>query len=90
MKNKQDLSEINTVNKRGEHIEMSRDEVARWCCLLEAVDIIDKKGKQMNVDMIKNNWVKPIAIQKYIDERLDTMTEEIDHETRNHPITITP
>lgn len=81
-------NEIDITNKRGEHIKMSQDEVARWCCLLEAVDIIDKKGKQMNVDMVKNNWVKPIAIQKYIDERLDTMVEEIEHETRNYPLTI--
>ena len=86
--NNNNLNEIDIKNKRGEHITMSQEEVARWCCLLEAVDIIDKKGKQMNVDMVKSNWVKPIAIQKYIDERLDTMTEEIEHEKRNYPITI--
>lgn len=76
------------ISKRGERISMNQDEVARWCCLIEAVDIIDKKGAQMGLDMVKNNWVKPIAIQKYIDERLDTMTEEIERETQNHPVNI--
>lgn len=76
------------ISKRGERISMSQDEVARWCCLIEAVDIIDKKGSQMGLDMVKSNWVKPIAIQKYIDERLDTMTEEIERETQNHPVNI--
>jgi len=83
------IDQLEYTNKRGEHIKMSQDEIARWCCLIEAVDIIDKKGKQMNVDMVKNNWVKPIAIQKYIDERYDTMNEEIDHEKQNLPINIT-
>lgn len=85
---KDNKTDLNFTNKRGETITMSQDEVARWCCLVEAVDIIDKKGKQMNVDLTKNNWVKPIAIQKYIDERFDTMTEEIEHEKQNYPVTI--
>jgi len=76
------------ITKRGEHVDMNQDEVARWCCLIEAVDIIDKKGSQIGMDMVKSNWVKPIAIQKYIDERLDTMTEEIERDQDNYPITI--
>lgn len=76
------------ITKRGEHVDMDQDEVARWCCLIEAVDIIDKKGSQIGMDMVKSNWVKPIAIQKYIDERLDTMTEEIERDQDNYPITI--
>ena len=85
---KNNKTDLNFTNKRGETIAMSQDEVARWCCLVEAVDIIDKKGKQMNVDLAKNNWVKPIALQKYIDERFDTMIEEIEHEKQNYPLTI--
>jgi len=85
---KNNKTELNFKNKRGENILMAQDEVARWCCLVEAVDIIDKKGSQMGIDLTKNNWVKPIAIQKYIDERFDTMIEEIEHEKENYPITI--
>lgn len=86
MKSKEQFEKFKT--KRDECIIMNQDEVARWCCLIEAVDIIDKKGAQMGLDMKKNNWVKPIAIQKYIDERLDTMVEEIEREANNYPLTL--
>lgn len=81
-------TELKFKDKHGEIITMTEDEVARWCCLVEAVDIIDKKGSQIGMDLTKNNWVKPIAIQKYIEERFDTMCEEIRHEKDNYPVTI--
>jgi len=74
------------TTKKGENIEMSQDEIARWCCLIEAVQVIDQKGTQMKMNMDKTQWVKPIAIQKYIDERFDTMTEEIEREESNYPV----
>ena len=54
---------------------MSLYEFSRWNCLLEAVDIIDQKAKQ--IKHMNSNWVKPIAIQKYIDERTHSMIHEI-------------
>jgi hypothetical protein len=75
------------ITKKGETIVMDQEELARWCCLVEAVDIIDKKGSQIGLDMAKNNWVKPIAIQKYIDERYDTMIEELQKDRDNYPLT---
>lgn len=75
------------ITKKGETIVMDQEELARWCCLIEAVDIIDKKGSQIGLDMSKNNWVKPIAIQKYIDERFDTMIEELEKDRDNYPLT---
>tara|TARA_R110002167_G_scaffold180157_3_gene380378 strand:+ start:222 stop:485 length:264 start_codon:yes stop_codon:yes gene_type:complete len=76
------------VTKSGETIDMDIEEIARWSCLIEAVDIISNKGSQIGINMEEKNWVKPIAIQKYIDERHDTMIEEIEHDQNNHPITI--
>lgn len=76
------------VTKKAGDIVMSHDEVARWCCLVEAVDIIDQKGAQMGLDMKKASWVKPIAIQKYIDERFDTMIEEIERDQNTFKIDI--
>ena len=76
------------VTKKGESIDMDIEEIARWCCLVEAVDIISTKGSQIGMDMDKQNWVKPIAIQKYIDERHDTMIEEIERDQSNLPVTI--
>ena len=56
---------------------MSEYEICRWMSLIEAVDIIDQKATQMGVKGNNVNWVKPIAIQKYIDERTESMLFEI-------------
>lgn len=74
--------------KNGEKVEMNQDEVARWCCLIEAIDVVSKKGTQVGMDMTKSSWIKPIAFQKYIDERMDTMVEEIQRDKDNHQINI--
>lgn len=57
--------------------EMSYYELARWMCLVEAVDCIDKKCQQLDVSDKSNIWVKPIAIQKYVDERTEGMLFEL-------------
>ena len=56
---------------------MSEYEICRWMSLIEAVDIIDKKTEQLGVKGKNINWVKPIAIQKYIDERTEGLLFEI-------------
>ena len=56
---------------------LSEYEVSRWLSLIESVDIIDTKCKQLGVEGDTINWVKPIAIQKYIDERTESMLFEI-------------
>jgi hypothetical protein len=63
--------------KKDATYEMSEYEVSRWLSLIESVDIIDTKCKQMGVKGDAINWVKPIAIQKYIDERTESMLFEI-------------
>ena len=57
--------------------EMSFYELSRWMSLVEAVEVIDKKCQQMGVPDKSNCWVKPIAIQKYVDERTDGMLFEL-------------
>ena len=74
--------------KSGEVVEMNSDELARWCCLIEAIEVVDKKGSQIGMDMQKSAWIKPIAFQKYIDERMDTMVEEIDRDKESRTISI--
>ena len=59
---------------------LSEYEVSRWLSLIESVDIIDTKCKQLGVEGDTINWVKPIAIQKYIDERTESMLFEIKDE----------
>lgn len=64
------------VDSEGED-KMSYYELARWMSLVEAVEFIDKKGKQLNKSESDHSWVKPIAIQKYIDERTEGMLFEL-------------
>lgn len=65
-----------TTPKGVDHV-MSEYEVCRWLSLIEAVDIIDQKAEQLGAKGTDINWVKPIAIQKYIDDRTESMLFEI-------------
>lgn len=65
------------TSPKGKAYDMSEYEICRWMSLIEAVDIIDQKANQMGVKSNNVNWVKPIAIQKYIDERTESMLFEI-------------
>lgn len=56
---------------------MSVEEMARWCCLLEAVDVIEQTCELYNKNMDTVDWVKPLAIQKYIDERYNAMLHDV-------------
>ena len=66
---------ITTPSKK-QHI-MSVDSYARWLCLVEAMDIIDKTAEKLNVDLDKNNkWIKPLELQKYIKQRFHSMNHD--------------
>lgn len=70
-------TKIKLTGKKGKDYILTEYEVARWFSLIEAVDIIDKKASQLGTIGDSFNWVKPIAIQKYIDERTEGMLFEI-------------
>jgi len=57
--------------------EMSIETFARWMCLMEAIDCIQKKCEEEKINMEKVDWVKPIAIQHYIDERFHSMVHDV-------------
>jgi len=65
------------TSKTNKEYNMSEYEICRWMCLIEAVDIIEQKFSQLGGTGKGINWVKPIAIQKYIDERTESMLFEI-------------
>lgn len=57
---------------------MSVYEMARWLSLVESVEVVDKAAKRMNIDLKKDcKWVKPLAFQKYINERTYGMIADI-------------
>ena len=55
-------------------------ETARWFCLLDALDLITKKSTALKVDLNDTNWVKPIALQKYIDEMFHSVVIDVENE----------
>lgn len=56
--------------------KMSAFELSRWCAMLDAVEVIDKKLHQMKTPT-SDKWVKPIAIQKYIDEKYQDVLHDV-------------
>jgi hypothetical protein len=70
---------------------MTLFELARWNCLLEAVDIIDSRIDEIEFKTKRRaNWVKPIAIQKYVDDRTDSMLHELAVEHNIESVFVSP
>ena len=53
---------------------MDFDELVRWACLIEALEVV---GSKEDIDIESNNWIKPLAFQKYIDERFHSMKHDL-------------
>ena len=67
------------MNGRPARVDMSKSEFARWLCLMESVDLIEQKCSEMKVNMTDDFWIQPIALQKYMDSRFETMLDEVNH-----------
>jgi hypothetical protein len=74
---------------QGKEYVMTEYEICRWMSLIEAVDIIDTKSKQLKLTEKELNWVKLIAIQKYIDERTESMLFEVKNDLAAEELCIT-
>lgn len=84
MTNKRTVS----ISTKASVTNMERIEYARWLCLIEAIDLVDRKAQELNTDLSSNDfWVKPLSFQKYIDQRLETMIIDIDREEFNMSVT---
>ena len=68
------------VSKDNEKDEMSYYEFSRWLSLIEAVEFVDKKAKQLRLPEKDSSWIKPIAFGKYVAERTESMLYEITNE----------
>ena len=67
-----------TINKsNGTSEEMTIETYTRWICLVEALDVITQVAERKKIDLNNNDWVKPIALQKYIDERYLSMLHDV-------------
>lgn len=69
--------QIKVSCKTKEH-DLTVHEYARWLCLIEGIELVAKKAQQMKVDLRNDlDWIKPLAFQKYIVERYESMVDEI-------------
>lgn len=64
------------TEKNGD-INLPLPEYARWLCLIEAIELISNKAVQMKQDLNNNDWIKPLALHKYVEERFESMQGEI-------------
>jgi desulfoferrodoxin (superoxide reductase-like protein) len=72
------MSKISIKTRKGVEHVMTLETYARWMCLMEAIDVIDKTAKMHNIDLDKRtDWIKPLAIQKYINERYPGMLHDV-------------
>ena len=60
--------------KDGTTKEMDFDELVRWACLIEALEVV---GGRDDIDIESSSWIKPLAFQKYIDERFHSMKHDL-------------
>jgi predicted transcriptional regulator len=69
-----------SIAEDGTKDTMSYYEMARWMSLIEGIDVVSKKADQLKIPKSDTKWIKPIAFNKYITERTDSMLFEITNE----------
>ena len=73
-----DTKEKHTITLNGEDHDMTLYEMSRWSALMKGIDVIEKRATQLKINLEKDkSWVKPLALQKYIDEETPSMVAEI-------------
>lgn len=63
--------------KDGSVKEMDMDEFTRWACLIEGLEQVAKHYDEVGESMDTDEWIKPLAFQKYIDERFHSMKHDL-------------
>ena len=68
-----------TLNHNKSTIDVDLDTYSRWLSLLEGIDLVSKNMKTYG-SRLKNedmDWIKPLAFQKYVAERFESMKFEL-------------
>ncbi len=70
-----------TLNKKdGTTEEMTLEAFSRWACLVEGIQAVDQKLVDAKVPDSDTKWVKPLAFEKYIQERYHSMLRDVEVE----------
>lgn len=62
--------------------KMNKDTLIRWLCLMEIIQKTEEKAKELNVDLDKIDWIRPVAFKKYMNERFKGMEIDLEAEER--------
>ena len=62
--------------------EYGIDFVARFACLYEGVNVASDRAEKLGYTGDTNVWIKPTALQKYIEERYLDMKYQIEQEMK--------
>lgn len=88
-----DVTEPVEISSQNDKHNMTLYEAARWCALLQGLDVITKKAKFLNINLdTDKSWIKPLALQKFVDEETPVAVTELKihldkvDETRSHSI----
>lgn len=78
------MNDVIDIQTKSKTYTLKKEEYARWLCLIEAIDLIERKASELKTDIISDDfWVKPLAFQKYIEQRFETMILDIGREEFN-------
>ena len=75
------MQNVNIKLKNGKVETMDAVSFSRWVCLVEAFDIIFEKAAQLNLDI--ESFIKPVAIEHYINERFESVLCDVKYELEN-------
>ena len=68
------MKKIVVKTKSNQIHTMEMDTYSRWLCLVEALQLINQQAEKSKINLEKNDcWIKPIALQKYINQRFPAM-----------------
>lgn len=70
--------------KKNGDVSMNKETFARWLCLMEAFYIINKKAEDLNINLNDDDVVKPLAFEKYIQQRYESMILDLTHDEKNN------
>lgn len=73
---------IEMVRKDGTVEYMTHEEFSRWACLVEGIQAVDQKLQDAGIPDTNNKWIKPLAFEKYIQERFHSMLRDVEVEHR--------
>jgi hypothetical protein len=75
------MKQVHIERKDGTVEQMNAVSFARWASLIEAFDLISEKAHELDVKLDK--FLKPVAIEHYIEERFPSILHDVEYELQH-------